>query len=254
MVRWMFGGLCLWLCHVSTSVAQKPNAYVVVIARTKASVVAVGTHSSTASPSFQFRGTGFVVGDGSMVATNAHVLPPPTDVNRPEQLVVAIGKGTDTQIRAATKISVDETHDVALLKIVGSPLAPLRLGEDGKVREGDECLTTGFPLGTVLGLYPVTHRAMIAAIVPISMPLPNSRALDAKVVRRMREEPFPVFQLDATAYPGNSGSPLYNPENGQVVAIINMVFVKGTKEAAITAPSGITYAIPVLHLRKLLQP
>jgi hypothetical protein len=31
-----------------------------------------------------------------------------------------------------------------------------------------------------------------------------------------------------------------------------MVFVKGTKETAITAPSGITYAIPARHLVELL--
>ena len=34
--------------------------------------------------------------------------------------------------------------------------------------------------------------------------------------------------------------------------IINMVFVKGTKEAALTQPSGITYAIPARHLQALL--
>ena len=63
---------------------------------------------------------------------------------------------------------------------------------------------------------------------------------------------FPVLQLDATAYPGNSGSPVYDPESGDVLGIINMVFVKGTKEAALTQPSGITYAIPASHLQALL--
>jgi serine protease Do len=31
------------------------------------------------------------------------------------------------------------------------------------------------------------------------------------------------------------------------------VFVKGLKESAITNPSGITYAVPVVHARALLQ-
>jgi hypothetical protein len=31
------------------------------------------------------------------------------------------------------------------------------------------------------------------------------------------------------------------------------VFVKGLKETAITAPSGITYAIPVRHVQELLE-
>jgi S1-C subfamily serine protease len=62
-----------------------------------------------------------------------------------------------------------------------------------------------------------------------------------------------VFQLDATAYPGNSGSPLFDPATGEVVGIVNMVFVKGTKEAALAQPSGITYAIPSQHLLELLR-
>jgi serine protease Do len=61
-----------------------------------------------------------------------------------------------------------------------------------------------------------------------------------------------VFQLDATAFPGNSGSPLYDPATGEVVGILNMVFVKGTKESALTQPSGISYAIPSNFLIELL--
>ena len=41
----------------------------------KPSIVAVGTYQRTRSPAFQFRGTGFVIGEGSLIATNAHVLP-----------------------------------------------------------------------------------------------------------------------------------------------------------------------------------
>jgi S1-C subfamily serine protease len=62
-----------------------------------------------------------------------------------------------------------------------------------------------------------------------------------------------VFQLDATAYPGNSGSPIYDADTGEVLGIINMVLVKSTREAALSQPSGITYAIPVRHLRALLD-
>ena len=62
-----------------------------------------------------------------------------------------------------------------------------------------------------------------------------------------------MFQLDATAYPGNSGSPLYDPATGEVIGIVNMVFVKGTKESALTQPSGITYAIPSRYLIELLK-
>jgi S1-C subfamily serine protease len=94
---------------------------------------------------------------------------------------------------------------------------------------------------------------MVAAISPIAIPQARSAELDAQVIRRLTTGAYPVFQLDATAYPGNSGSPLYDPESGEVVGIINMVFVKGTKESVLTQPSGITYAVPSKHLQALLD-
>jgi S1-C subfamily serine protease len=63
-----------------------------------------------------------------------------------------------------------------------------------------------------------------------------------------------VFQLDGTAYPGSSGSPVYDVATGEVIAIINSVLVKATKESALAQPSGITYAIPAHRLADLLGP
>jgi len=45
------------------------------IARVKVSVVAVGTYERTRTPAFEFKGTGFAVGDGLSIITNAHVVP-----------------------------------------------------------------------------------------------------------------------------------------------------------------------------------
>ena len=120
------------------------------------------------------------------------------------------------------------------------------------IREGQEFAFTGFPIGAILGLYPVTHRAMVSALTPIVIPVQGSRELDVKSVTRLRNA-FEVFQLDATAYPGNSGSPLYNLETGQVIGVLNMVFVKETKERVLANPSGIAYAIPVNYINALLS-
>ena len=62
-----------------------------------------------------------------------------------------------------------------------------------------------------------------------------------------------VYQLDATAYPGNSGSPLYHASSGEVIGVINKVYVKSTREAVLSDPSAITYAIPIRFLLPLLQ-
>jgi serine protease Do len=151
-------------------------------------------------------------------------------------------------VREVRSVAVDRLHDLALVKTEGASLAPLALRDPESVREGESYLFTGFPIGTVLGPYPVTHRGMIAAITPIAIPTANSARLDTRSIRQLAGFPFSVYQLDATAHPGNSGSALYDPATAEVVGIINMVFVKGTKEAALTHPSGITYAIPVRHL------
>jgi S1-C subfamily serine protease len=93
---------------------------------------------------------------------------------------------------------------------------------------------------------------MVAAIAPVAIPAAAGQQLDAKVIRRLRDNVFPVFQLDATAYPGHSGSPLYDPQSGEVVAVLNMVLVKGTRESALSQPTGISYAIPSRLLAALL--
>jgi S1-C subfamily serine protease len=62
-----------------------------------------------------------------------------------------------------------------------------------------------------------------------------------------------VFQLDGTAYPGNSGSPVYDIATGEVYAVLNKVFVQGGREAAVEQPSGISYAIPIDLARPLLD-
>ncbi|WP_082616762.1 serine protease [Massilia sp. Root418] len=225
-----------------------------VIAAVKPSVVGVGSYQRLRSPAAVFNGTGVVLGDGLSVITNAHVVPELTDSEQKETLgVLVAGEGTAFSFRPATVVAVDKEHDLAHLRLSGAPLPALKLGDSAGLREGRELAFTGFPLGMVLGLHPVTHRAMLSAITPIILPSANSRQLDARAVAALQRAPFNILQLDGTAYPGNSGSPLYDPADGSVVGIINMVFIKGLKETAITSPSGITYAIPSRYVQELLQ-
>jgi serine protease Do len=225
------------------------------IARVKRSVVAVGTFQRTRSPPFQFRGTGFAVATGNTIVTNAHVLPATVNGGANEVLAVLTPGAVpeSARIREVQRLAVDPGSDLALLVMQGTPLPPLDLRDSGTVREGQDILMTGFPLGGVLGPYAATHHGMIAAITPIAIPQGHASNLSPALIRRLTSGSFPVFQLDATAYPGNSGSPIYDPATGEVLGIVNMVFVKGTKEAALTQPSGITYAVPSARLEALLQ-
>lgn len=222
--------------------------------RIKPSIVAVGTFQPTRSPAFQFLGTGFAVGNGRLIATNAHVLPKILDDERLETLAIAVPgpqEGT-VSVRPARLAARQDDRDLAVLRIEGTPLPPLSLSAGAEVREGQTIAFTGFPIGNVLGFSPVTHRGIIASITPIGIPQNRARELDPALIRRLGTDPFRVYQLDATAYPGNSGSPMFDPDTGRVLGVINMVFVKSTKENILSDPSGISYAVPVEYLSAIL--
>jgi S1-C subfamily serine protease len=224
-----------------------------VIPGVKRSVVGVGTFERTRSPSTVFFGTGFVVGDGLSVITNAHVVPETLDDAHVEQLGIVIGDGDTVRFRPAQLVARDKEHDLAHLRLSGPPLPALKLGDSDGVAEGQALAFTGYPLGMVLGLHAATHRATLSAITPVVMPSLSSRKLDIRQLAQLQRTSFDIFQLDGTAYPGNSGSPVYDPASGEVWGVINAVFVKGLKENAISSPSGITYAIPVKHVKNLMQ-
>jgi S1-C subfamily serine protease len=218
----------------------------------KPSIVVIGTFSQLRSPSFLMRGTGFALGDGSVVATNAHVIPPALDAAQQETLAVLVRQGSELHRRNASLQVADPNHDLALLRISGPPLPALKIKPAADVREGQAVAFIGFPIGGSLGFSPVTHRGIISSITPIALPAGNSAQLKEKPIRRLRSGSFSIYQLDATAYPGNSGGPLFDMDTGEVLGILNMVFVKGTKESVLEKPSGISYAIPASFVLELM--
>ncbi len=223
------------------------------VATTKLSVLPVGTFSATDSPRFGFRGTGFVVGDGTLLATNFHVLPAGADTeNGPRMVVMVARSGSEGQLRRARVVATDRWRDLALLQLEGTPLPALALAEAGSAREGQSVALIGYPIGGALGFAPVTHRGIVASITTAALPAPTAGQLDARAVAQLRKGNFELLQLDATAYPGNSGGPLLDAETGRVLGIVNMVLVKAGRESAISSPTGISYAVPVTYLHELM--
>lgn len=218
----------------------------------KPGVVGVGTYRPTGSPRANLQGTGFVVLDGRYVVSCAHVFSASLDSEKNESHAVFLGRDRQVSVRSAQLIATDKARDLALLKISGDPLPALKLGDSNQAREGWQLYFTGYPIGSALGLNASTHRAGLAAIVPIFTPLQSAAQLNARTLRQAKDA-FDVFELDAIAYPGNSGSPVWHPDTGEVLGVLNSVYVKGAKEAALTAPSGISYAIPVKYVHELLN-
>lgn len=250
--RWLAVG-CAGLIGLVGLSAPAQAQYVELIEKTKPAILIVGTYKATNSPRFNLRGTGFVVGDGNLAVTNVHVLPKSDEPLDGADLVVQVRRGSELQVRAATVLETDRIRDLALLRFSGEPAPALTLGDSDAVKEGQSVAYTGFPIGGALGFSPVTHRGMVSSITPIVLPAANDQRLSARSIRNVRDGTFDIFQLDGTAYPGNSGGPVFDPVTGQVIAVINMVYVRGSRETALSQPSGITYAIPANFIAPLLQ-
>jgi S1-C subfamily serine protease len=223
--------------------------------KVKPSIVAVGFYKETNSPRFMFRGTGFAVGNGKLLVTCAHVIErAPGDSTADGNLAVSTREGPDRlQVRRAEVVELDRVHDLAVLRIEGVALPAFATPRAAPPREGQRVAFIGFPIGGVLGYSPVTHRGTISSITSVALPSPSARQLDDRAIARIREGSFEMLQLDATAYPGNSGGPLFDADSGELLGVINMVTLKGTRESALTHPSGISYAVPASFVLRLLE-
>ena len=242
----------LFLILVFTSNQLYAKTLPQVIKQVKPSIVGVGTVQTTRRPPSKLMGTGFVVADGYHIITNYHVIPRNLNVERNEQLVIFYRQNKQVKYRKVRVLAKDKKHDLALLRIEGRKFPAMKVETSRKAQEGETIAFTGFPIGAVLGLFPVTHRGIISSISPVVIPAPSSSTLSIEMIKRLRD-PYFVYQLDATAYPGNSGSPMFDSHNGKVLGVINKVFIKESKESILQKPSGITYAIPAKYIIKLLK-
>jgi len=247
---WALRAVLALLALVSSVAALADVA--VTLQSVKPGVVGVGVFNPSGSPRGNLQGTGFAVLDGRYIVSCAHIFAKPLDTEKKETHAIFIGHDRRVAMRQAQLIATDRARDLALLKITGDPLPALKLGDSGNAREGWQLYFTGYPIGSVLGLNPSTHRAGLAAIVPIYTPVAAASQLNTRSLTQAKDA-FEVFELDAIAYPGNSGSPVWHPDTGEVLGVVNSVYVKGAKEAALSAPSGISYAIPVKYVHQLLE-
>jgi S1-C subfamily serine protease len=246
---WVLGVLGIFLLQPSHLSAD--DALVGVIKSIKPSVVAIGTYSIKDSPKGRFFGTGFVVGNGKYVVTNEHMLTQIEDKDKTFYLRVFHERFSSTGVKA-TILAQDSTYDLALLQLKDKELPPLPLADSSEVSEGESIAFTGYPIGLVLGLNPTTHTGIVSVISPIILPSPTTKAIKNEHFDFLRN-PYDVFQIDATAFPGNSGSPVYWRDRGMVIGVINKVFVQDKKESLLNEPSGLTYAIPINHVKALLD-
>lgn len=229
-----------------------------VIREIRPSVVAVGSYLFNDTPTVRYFGTGFVCYDGNTVATNAHVVAALEQTNRIDHLRVFFPDGAPTSGRKGKVVQIDRFHDVALIRFEGPAAKNVKLvppptaNHNNDPPQGRSVAILGYPIGTRLGLVPAVHKGVVAAVVPAVLPLPKGAKITPELAAAIKK-PYNLYQLDMVAFPGNSGSPLFNARTGTVVGIINMTLAKKTREHLFDKPSGIAYAVPMHWLHELIR-
>jgi serine protease Do len=161
-------------------------------------------------------GTGFLVTNTGLIATNAHV------AREEESLRARLSGGVELTADVAY---IDDNLDIALLKVEGVNFPHLVLADTSTVRQGQEVVAVGNP-GEAM-LFSVT-RGIVSAVDEF----PNAGQ-------------GTWIQTDAQLNPGNSGGPLVNMQ-GEVVGI-------ATSRPASGNTTGIGFALSASDLIRVLH-
>ena len=157
-------------------------------------------------------GSGFIVSPDGYLLTNAHV------VDKASSVTVKL---TDHREYKAKVVGVDETSDVAVLKIDGKNLPVVKIGDPSRLRAGEWVVAIGSPFGL--------ENSVTAGIVSAT-----GRAVNNGTQRNYVN----FIQTDVAVNPGNSGGPLFNM-NGEVVGINSQIF------STTGSYAGLSFAIPI---------
>lgn len=175
-------------------------------------------------------GTGFVVSSKGYILTNAHV------VDGANKITVKV-YGEDGE-RAATLIGSDAETDIAVLKVAGAQLHPLKLGDSDAVRVGEYVLAIGNPLSSDELANTLTFGIISATKREVSIENYTNT----------------YFQTDAAINFGNSGGPLVNL-NGEVIGMNSAKTITAGYDAMGNAVSaeGIGFALPINEVQKIME-
>ncbi|MGO4467706.1 trypsin-like peptidase domain-containing protein, partial [Pseudoduganella sp. RAF53_2] len=152
-------------------------------------------------------GSGFITSADGFVLTNAHV------VDGADEVYVTL---TDKREFKAKVLGQDTRTDVAVLKIDGSKLPYLTIGDSSRIRVGEWVIAIGSPFNL--------ESTVTAGII-------SAKARDTG-------DYLPLIQSDVAVNPGNSGGPLINMR-GEVIGINSQI-------ATLSGGyNGISFSVPI---------
>lgn len=223
------------------------------IQQIKTSVAAVGTFNYKRQPRTLFFGSGVLISPDGLVITANHVIDAIAQNGETDNLRVFLYQDDKKHGYPAKLIKQDALYDLALLHIEGNNFPYLKRGDSSKVKEGDEVAFCGYPYGMLLDMHPTTHRGIVSSISPNILPVISTKDL-SPAIRKALVTKYDIFHLDAVVYPGHSGGPLFNPITGELLGIMVCgLFKENDDDSKFKLPLGISYAIPIEHLDKVLE-
>jgi Trypsin-like peptidase domain len=209
-------------------------------------------------------GTGFVVHQAGIIATNDHVLRAIGTLPRPETFR---GIPADVLMLIQTDAGMAQMHfeidafaalsafdpggpayygpqipDLGFVHIKVSDLLPVTLKSDGSLyTEGEEVATAGFPMGTdhlrapgwLHQLSPTLQAGIISAVHPFPCSTPHG------------------FTINVMTQGGASGSPVFSSQSGEVLGAVYAGLYDYDVEANETkarVPTNYTYAVPAHYI------
>lgn len=167
-------------------------------------------------------GTGFILQEDGLIATNLHVVAGTKDIR------VKLHDGTPYQVTHVA--GIDPGRDLAVLRIQPTrPLKTLRLGDSDQMSAGDTVIAIGNPLGVFD--YSVTS-GLISQV----------RAVCGANEDKCPPGGLTLLQISAPISQGSSGGPLFN-QFGEVVGVTTLIVAQG---------QSINFAVPGNYLKPLV--
>lgn len=168
----------------------------------------------------QKQGTGFLITDTGVIATNAHV------VRDEPRLSAVLASHEELPARV---VYVDADLDFALVKVEGSGMPHLVLADPASVAAGQSVVAIGNPGG---GMPNSVTKGIVSAVGP-----------------KPELGPGTWIQTDAAVNPGNSGGPLLDGA-GEVIGINT---ARAVAPAAGTPITGIGFALSSADMLQVLR-
>jgi len=171
-------------------------------------------------------GSGYIISPDGYIVTNDHV------AGNASEITVTL---TDGSHYKAEIVGTDPTSDICLLKIDGSNLPYLELGNSDDVIIGEWVIALGNPFGLFeLNDKPTVTVGVISATGMNLEPINNRYYIN-------------MIQTDAAINGGNSGGPLVN-SLGQVIGMNTLIFTAGGVQGNI----GLGFAIPINKVKRIV--